>query len=379
MWLKIEDQRASWSYRFTIGGKELLNGARRFPGCWTFVLARTRRDEARVKVQNGVDPIEAQKVERAPARVIPPFSAAVVDYIAAKGGDWCAVTRHQWEKVPADCDQIARRRIDEITTEDVLRVLRPVWTRTPESASRLRNRIERVISFAQSHGHIHPDRSNPARWVGHLENLLVGRKHTDRGHHAALPYASVPAFVDELRKVETVAARALEFGILCATRTGETRGAQWTEINWEARTWTIPGERMKERREHIVPLSDRALEILRELEATRESDCVFPGRGGPISDKTTHMLLRTMRRGAASVHGFRSTFRDWCGDQTSVSRELAEEALSHAIGSAVERAYRRSTSLEKRRALMSAWAAYCDGSPAGNVVTDLDAFRARVA
>jgi integrase len=372
--LVVDAKRANWSFRFTLAGRDREMGLGAYPAV-PLAMARARRDEARLMIQSGTDPIAERKAATTTARAIPTFAEAVKEFVEAKGDGWCAVNRHQWSKLTSDCSQIASKPVDEIDTADVLKVLKPVWTRTPESAVRLRGRIERVMSFSQSHGHIHADRSNPARWKGHLENLLVGRRATDRGHHAALPYAEIPAFVDDLRKIETVSARALEFCLLTATRTTETLAARWSEISREARTWTIPGERMKGGRAHVVPLSDRALAILDELEAARESDYVFPGRGSNITS-----LKMTMRkvRPAATVHGLRSSFRDWCGDEVDVPREIAEAALAHVVGG-VEGAYRRGTALERRARLMAQWAAYCGGvEPAdGATVTDLDAFRRR--
>jgi integrase len=203
---------------------------------------------------------------------------------------------------------------------------------------------------------------NPAAWRGNLKVLLPKRKRLTRGHHPALPYVEMPAFMADLRSRDAMAALALEFCILTATRTGETLGAEWKEIDLETGLWVIPAARMKVGKDHRIPLSRRALEVLAKLTEARTGRFVFPGprRGKPLSNMAMMMLLRRMRQGKLTVHGFRSAFRDWAGNETSFAREIAEAALAHIIGDAAERAYRRGDALEKRRAMMEAWAQWCE-------------------
>jgi integrase len=262
------------------------------------------------------------------------------------------------------------RPVDEITTEDVLAVLKPIWSTKAETASRLRGRIERVLNAAKAKGHRSGE--NPAAWRGHLENLLPKRQKLTRGDHAALPYADVPAFVGRLRQRDAVAALALEFAILTAARSGEVLGARWAEIDFDGRIWTIPPERMKAAREHRVPLSKRAVAILSKLNEGRTGEHVFPGSLGglPLSAMAMDMLLRRTGQ-EVTVHGFRSSFRDWAGNETHFPRELAEHALAHVLGDKAEQAYRRGDALEKRRALMEAWARHCEPSSADEKVTPL--------
>jgi integrase len=259
--------------------------------------------------------------------------------------------------------------VDEIDTAAILDVLKSLWTAKPETASRLRGRIEAVLDAAKAQGHRSGE--NPAAWRGHLAHLLAKRTVLSRGHHAALPYADLPAFMAELRDRDAMAALALEFCILTATRSGEVLGAEWAEIDLTAKVWTIPAARMKAAREHRVPLSDRAHAILAKLAEAKTSAFVFPGQraGKPLSNMAMEMVLRRMKRDAVTVHGFRSAFRDWAGNETSFPREIAEAALAHVVGDKAEQAYRRGDALEKRRALMSAWASHCETAPAGNVVT----------
>ena len=224
------------------------------------------------------------------------------------------------------------KRVDLIQTEDVLGVLQEIWNEKSETASRLRGRIERVLDAARAAGHIERNTPNPARWRGHLDHLLSKRQKLTRGHHAALSYEEVPAFVQRLRERPAVAASALEFLILTAARTGEVLGAKWSEIDIEENLWIIPKERMKSHREHRVPLAARAVAIMREMEAARTDDHVFPGqrRERPLSNMAMEMLLRRMNV-ATTVHGFRRAFRDWAGDKTTFPREVAEAALAHAL------------------------------------------------
>jgi integrase len=254
--------------------------------------------------------------------------------------------------------------VDKIHTEAVLGVLNPIWRDKAETASRLRGRIEMVLDAARAKGHISPNEANPARWRGHLDKLLAKRAKLTRGHHAAMSYEDVPRFIEKLRQREGIAALALEFTILTAARSGETLGARWAEIDFARKLWMIPPGRMKGAREHRVPLSSRALEILELLAQAKTGEFIFAGRRAAqqLSGMAMEMLLRRMKVEDATVHGFRSAFRDWAGNETNFARELAESALAHVIGDKAEQAYRRSDALERRRELMQAWAGFCNSS-----------------
>jgi integrase len=250
--------------------------------------------------------------------------------------------------------QVAVAAIDTALVTDALE---PIWTAKPETAGRVRGRIESILDWAKARGF--RDGENPARWRGHLDALLPDRRKLRRVvHHAALPYVEAPAFINELRQREAIAARALEFAILTAGRTSEVLGARWPEIQGE--TWIVPSNRMKAAVEHRVPLCRRAVELLAQL--PREDEFVFIGArsGRPLSNMALLVLLRRMGRGDLTAHGFRSTFRDWCAECTGYPREVAEAALAHAIESKVEAAYRRGDLFEKRRRLMEEWGSYCE-------------------
>jgi integrase len=251
----------------------------------------------------------------------------------------------------------------------VMKVLEPIWTTTTETASRLRGRIEAVLGWATTRGYRQGD--NPARWRGHLEKLLPKPGKVKRVERfPALPYAGVSAFMAELRRQDSIGAHPLEFLILTAARTGEVTGARWDEISLAERLWTVPASRMKAGREHRVPLSDAAVAIVEQMAATRLNDYVFPGSAGPLNHKALLRVLTRMGRSDITVHGMRSTFRDWAAERTNYPAEVAEMALAHTVGSAVEQAYRRSDLFERRRRLMDDWARFCHQLPAaGNVVT----------
>jgi integrase len=251
--------------------------------------------------------------------------------------------------------------VASIDTGLVMTVLEPMWLRTPELASHLRGRIELILDWATARGYRTSD--NPARWRGHLDKLLPAKgKVAPVVHHPALPYEQVPAFVAELRERHGTAARALEFVILTAARSGEVLGMKWGEVDFLSRLWTVPASRMKAGREHRVPLSAAAVALLDKL--PRDGEHVFAGgRRLRLLSMAMHALLIRMKRTDITIHGFRSSFRDWCGEQTNYPREIAETALAHAVGDAVERAYARGDALEKRRALMTAWANYIDREP----------------
>jgi integrase len=258
---------------------------------------------------------------------------------------------------------IGKRPVANVDTSDVMKVLEPIWTEKPETASRLRGRIEAVLDYAAARGWRKGE--NPARWRGHLAKLPPAPGKIARvQHHPALPYAEVAAFMAVLRADGSIAALALECTVLTAARTGEVIGATWGEIDIQA-VWTVPAERMKAGRKHRVPLTEAALDVLRKAARLRRSedaeDYVFPGMkdGKPMSNMAMNMLLRRMERTDPTVHGFRSTFRDWAAAATAHPREVAEQTLAHSLSDKVEAAYRRGDLFEKRRRLMDDWAAYC--------------------
>jgi len=277
--------------------------------------------------------------------------------------------RAQWTMtLSVYCAPIAGSAVADIGTDDVLRVLKPLWLAKAETASRLRGRMERVLDLAKARGMRSGE--NPARWRGHLDALLPKRQKLTRGHHKSMPFDAVPEFIAKLREMDGIAPKALEFTILTAARSGEVLGARWDEIDWTTSVWTVPAARTKGAREHRVPLSDAAIEITNAMAEIRSSDFVFPGTkpAKPLSNMALEMVLRRALVDT-TVHGFRSAFRDWAGETTAFPREIAEAALAHLIGDEVERAYRRGDALQKRRALMDAWATFCQRPMDAKVVS----------
>ena len=354
----------SWTFRFAMGGKTRDMGLGSYPDI-TLAKARERATECRRMVKDGLDPIDARKGARAAGRIAAAksmtFDQCAAAYIAAKEAGWRnAKHRQQWAStLKTYCSVIGPLPVHAVDTDVVLKALGPMWNGKPETASRVRGRIEAVLDWAKVRGLRSGE--NPARWRGHLDHLLPAKSKVRRvKHHAALPYAKVGAFMTALREQQAVAARALEVLILTATRTGETVGATWDEIDLGARLWTIPAARMKAGREHRVPLSEAAASVLAAMQEARQNEFVFTARAGqPLSQMALLMLLRRMGFGDFTVHGFRSAFRDWAAERTNFPREVAEMALAHAIPDAVEAAYRRGDLFDKRRKLMDAWAAYC--------------------
>ena len=328
--------------------------------------ARKRADDARALVADGQDPLFARRA----AERMPKFGEIADQHIKAMGESWRNPKhRAQWEMTLREYAKPLRDKpVNEITTADVLKVLRPIWQTIPETASRVRGRIENVLDAAKVQGFRSGE--NPAAWRGHLKLILPVRQKLARGHHAAMPIDDVPSFIAELRARPAVAARCLEFAILAAARSGEALGACWDEIDLHAKVWVIPAARMKATREHRIPLCERAVAILQEMQTLCDGRHVFPGqrREQPLSAMALEMVLRRMKVEGATVHGFRSSFRDWAGNRTSFARELAEHALAHAIGDKAEQAYRRDDALERRRPLMEAWAAFCEVSTGANIL-----------
>ncbi len=361
-----------WVYRFHWQGAPKMMGLGS-ADVISLAKARELRDEARRTLASGRNPIEVRR-EAAKADVgKPTFGEAADALIAAKESEWRnAKHRAQWAMTLREyCEPIRSKPVDEIDTEAVLSVLQPLWKERPETASRLRGRIEAVLDAARARGHISRNEANPARWRGHLDKLLPKRQKLTRGHHAAMAYADVPAFVARLRERKALAAMALELCILTATRSGEVLDARWSEIDMAKKVWTIPAGRMKAGRAHRVPLCGRALAILEKLAEAKTGKFVFPGnrQGKPLSNMAMQMMLRRMGVETVTIHGFRSAFRDWAGNETHFPREVAEAALAHVVGDKAEQAYRRSDALEKRRALMAAWASYIEQDKGGNIVS----------
>jgi len=343
------------------GGSRREMGLGAYPDT-TLAMARDRADAHRRAVSDGRDPLAERKAVATSAKP-KTFGEAADEFISIAKKGW-RNPKHgsQWEMTlgPAYCAAIRDKSVAEVSTDDVLRILTPVWSVKAETASRLRARIERVLSFARTKGWRQPG-ENPATWRGNLENTLPKRLKLQRGHHAAMAYQDVGKLVARLRTADAMAARALELTILCAARSGETLGATWSEFDLEDKlVWTIPAARMKAGKIHLVPLSRQAVELLVRQREAKTSEYVFPGErpGKPLSGMAMAMLLRRMKLGHFTVHGFRSAFRDYCGDETNVAREVAEQALAHKVGDDTEQAYRRSTALEKRRDLMQMWADY---------------------
>jgi integrase len=367
-----------WSFLWMRDGRRREMGLGSAAGV-TLAQARAEAGRLRAMVQAGADPLAlreaAREEERRKAAAAQGFGAFADAWFedAVAPGLSNAKHRDQWRMTLKHyCASIRSRPIGEIATADVLAVLKPIWTTRPETAQRLRGRIERVLDAATAVG-ARPETANPARWRGHLDKLLSRQMKLTRGRHAAMAWEEVPDFMVRLRTRPALAARALEFVILTACRAGEAVGARWSEINLEARVWTVPAERMKARKEHRVPLSSAALAVLdhvRPLTGGASDALVFPStHGRPLSLSALDAVRERMGVMGVTTHGFRSSFRDWAGEATSAPREVAEACLAHVVGNAVEQAYRRGDALEKRRALMQQWADYCGrASAAGKVI-----------
>ncbi|WP_348645301.1 integrase arm-type DNA-binding domain-containing protein [Methylobacterium sp. BTF04] len=328
--------------------------------------ARELAAEARALIAGGVDPIEAKRTQ--PLAVVQAAAVTFADiakvYMADHEKSWRnAAHRRQWrETLEVQAPEIWAMPITEVDAEIVLTVLRRIWHEKPETAKRLRGRIERILDAGRIGGHRAGE--NPARWRGHLDVMLPKPGKLIRGHHAALPYDAVPAFIAMIRERQAQTARALEVVILTASRSGEVRGMRWKEIDFGASLWTVPKERMKMGRPHRVPLSAVALGILSDHRpADADPDAlVFPSRNGTVlSDMAFAALLRRSEHASITTHGFRSSFRDWAADETEHPREVIEAALAHLVGDETERAYRRGDALAKRRHLMDDWSAFATG------------------
>ncbi|MEP9386469.1 integrase arm-type DNA-binding domain-containing protein [Mesorhizobium sp. KR9-304] len=357
----------TWIFRYMLAGRPRKMGLGSIHTV-SLKLARERAAEQRLKLLDADDPIELRKAERmaklATSTTALSFREAAEQYINTHRAGWKNVKHAgQWEATlktyvyPVFGD-LAVSRVDVAL---VMKVLEPIWSVKPETASRVRGRIESILDWAKAR-HLR-EGENPARWKGHLDKLLPARNKVAKvEHHAALPYAEIGAFIDDLGELDGNGARALEFAILTAARTGEVVGANWQEVDFDSGMWTIPAERMKASREHRVPLSSRAVEILKALPREEGNPHVFigAGRSRPLSNMAMLMTLRRMERADLTVHGFRSTFRDWAAEQTAYPNEMLEMALAHTVGDKTEAAYRRGDMVEKRRRLMDDWAVFCD-------------------
>jgi len=367
LWLQVTPSKdgkrlnRSWVFRYT------LNGVTRNAGLGSTATidlktAREKAREYRALLHDGIDPIEHRNAERsarmaANAKAMT-FEEAAHAYLAAHRDEWRSQSHAaNW---PAS---LRRYIFPSLGTVDcahidaalVVQSLQKVWKERPATASRLRGRIESILDYAKVKGSRQGD--NPARWSGNLEYLLAAPSKRKISHHAALPWREIPAFVQRLADLEGPAARAFEFAILTAARSGEVRGAIWSEIDLGEAVWKIPGSRMKAGKEHRVPLSARCVEILRAM--PRSGEFVFPGRDGMLGESTFQRLLRKLDPRDLTVHGFRSCFMDWAHERTAFAKVVIDMALAHTVGDKVEEAYRRGDLFEKRRQLMQAWADYC--------------------
>ncbi|HEY1798715.1 MAG TPA: integrase arm-type DNA-binding domain-containing protein [Stellaceae bacterium] len=368
----------SWVFRFQLDGKRRDMGLGPFPDV-SLAEARRRASEHRNQRRDGIDPLKAKVVQKQAQRLAEAkgrvFRECAIEFIEKNRAGWKnAKHRQQWENTLATYvyPTLGDLPVAAIDTELIVQVLDPIWSEKPETASRVRGRIEAVLDAATARGF--RQGPNPAQWKGTLAHILPPRARVRTvTHHAALPFDQMPAFIAELREWPGMAARALEFTTLTAASTGEVLQARWGEIDLDAKVWTIPSGRMKAGREHRVPLSDAVLTVLENVRPLALTICgepaptapVFPGprRALPMSNMTMLMLLRRMKRDDLTAHGFRSTFSDWAAERTAYAREVVEMALAHAIGNKVEAAYRRGDLFEKRRQLMEAWAYFVGTFP----------------
>lgn len=363
----------SWVLRAMVGGKRRDMGLGGFPEV-TLADARDKAKTARKQIDGNVDPINARAEGKAALRnsvaIRITFSEAAKEYIAANEASWrnakhCQQWRNSLETYANPV--IGKLSLREIDLPHILKILEPIWQEKTETATRLRGRIEQVLDWGTVRGY--RDGLNPARWRGHLDKILAKpQKLAKVKHHASLPWAEIGDFMTRLRQAEGMGARALEFAILTASRSGEVRGATWDEIDLEAGEWNIPAGRMKAAKAHRVPLSSAAVALLKALPPMAGNANVFPApRGGQLSDMTLTAVLRRMKVDVVP-HGFRSTFREWAGESTGYPREVIEHALAHQLADKAEAAYQRGSLFPKRINLMQDWANFCDKPKGGNVV-----------
>ncbi len=360
--------KRSWAYRYQLNGRarEMTLGD---AATTSLAEARHHAADARRLIDGGVDPLELRREEQRaePPKAAVTFGEAARHYIAAHEVGWKNEKhRQQWRStIATHCRIINDLPCDEVTTREVLEVLVPIWNSVPETASRLRGRIEQVLAYAAVQGWRSEEAANPAQWRGRLQLALPSPGKVRRvEHHAALPWKDMPAFYRDLAAREGMGAIALRFCVLTACRSGEARGATWAEIDLASALWVVPAGRMKAGKAHRVPLSGAACVLLAPLAELLGADSkarVFPGRDNraPLSDMSLTAVLRRMGRGDLTAHGFRSTFRDWAAESTDTANHVVEQALAHVISNSVEAAYRRGDLFEKRRQLMTAWADFC--------------------
>ncbi|MCM2436238.1 tyrosine-type recombinase/integrase [Agrobacterium rosae] len=362
LWLHVsKTESRSWVFIFIRDGRRREMGLGpygRGTGQVGLAQAREKADEVRDILGRGGDPFTEMAERKDRAKPLT-FGEIAEDVLASKEGQWKNDKhRDQWAMtLRVYAKPLWKLPVASVSTDDVVRALHAIWKEKPETASRTRGRIEAVLDYATARGiRTIP---NAARWKGHLDTILAPRQKLSRGHHAALPYVDMGDFMVALRKQQGVAALALEFLILTATRTGEVLGAQWEEFDLDSGVWQIPAERMKAKRPHSVPLSETALALLKAMPKVEGNPHVFPGMRQSKAMSNTAMLavLKRMKREDLTSHGFRSSFRDWAGNETSFPRELIEETLAHTLG-AVEASYRRNQAIERRRKLMEAWSRY---------------------
>ncbi|MBF6649532.1 integrase arm-type DNA-binding domain-containing protein [Methylobacter sp. BlB1] len=357
----------SWIFRFSLDGKRREMGIGPYPEI-TLEKAREAVIELRRLVKSGIDPIEQRKAEQAAKRAernsAVTFAFCAEQYIESHRHGWKNVKHaQQWANT---LEQYAYPVIGETIIKDVdtaliMRVLQPIWLAKNETAGRLRGRMENILDWAAVQGFRAIE--NPARWKGHLDNLLASPgKVQKNSHFKALPYSEINPLILALRANGSVSAKALEFLILTAARTGEIIGACWDEIDFDNQLWIVPADRMKAGREHRIPLSSRAFDIIKEMHALKTNDAIFPGRskGGFLSNAAMDKLLQQTLGFDATVHGMRSTFRDWASERTAYPHEVCEMALAHTIRNQAEAAYRRGDLIEKRRLLMEDWLKFCE-------------------
>lgn len=365
LWVK-DNCRKYWIYRYTMGGKQRNISLGPYPEVG-LADARIKAVEAKRSVSTGVDPKPQKEINDSSSKSEITFAEFAKQFIETKSSEWTN-TKHQlqWEFTIESYANpvIGSMKLDEITTEDVLKILSPIWNKKTETAVRLRGRIELILAAATTRKL--RNGLNPAQWKGHLETVLAKPNKIKKvKHHAALPFEEIPKFMGQLREIGTVGALALEFCILNASRTGEVIGAKRNEVTDSI--WTIPGERMKARKEHRVPLCERAIQILKISQLLDpDSEYLFSRNKQPLSNMAMSMVIRRLKK-EVTVHGFRSTFRDWVSEKTDHSSEVAEMSLAHAINNKVEAAYRRGDLIEKRRLLLSDWEIYCNSETVPNI------------
>jgi integrase len=362
-----------WLFRFTRGGKmrEMGLGPATGRAAVSLATARAKARALHEAVRDGRDPLAERKAEKAKAEAdVAKAQVGAITFVevanmfmAAHEASWRNPKhRQQWHNTLRDhvLPAIGDLPVGSVDTGGVMKIIEPLWRKKTETASRVRGRIEAVLDYAKARGW--REGENPARWRGHLDQLLPTRSKVQRvEHHAALPWREIGAFMHRLRQNSGISARCLEFLILTACRSGEVRGARWDEIDLTQRVWTIPAQRMKAGREHRVPLSKPAMAMLRDMAQLGTEGFVFPGlkTGAALSDRALTKAVHEACGNGATVHGFRSSFRDWCAETTNYPRELAETALGHVLRDKVESAYQRSDLLERRRGLMAHWASFC--------------------